>query len=84
MADLNEKTVVPVANPAADKATLSDAPNQMSLTMRVANLIAVILPFAGLIAAIVAVWGWGFHWADLTLLLGMYFLTAIGITVGFH
>src|SRR5665213_780303 len=29
-------------------------------------------------------WGWGFHWTDLGLLLGMYVLTALGITVGFH
>src|SRR5581483_3408377 len=29
-------------------------------------------------------WGWGFRWTDLGLLLGGYFLTALGITVGFH
>ncbi len=29
-------------------------------------------------------WGWGFHWVDLGLLLGMYVLTSLGITVGFH
>jgi stearoyl-CoA desaturase (Delta-9 desaturase) len=30
------------------------------------------------------VWGWGFGWTDRGLLLGMYLLTALGITVGFH
>ena len=84
MTDLPELTVLPVANPAAEIVAVTDAPNQISLTMRVANLIAVILPFAGLLAAIVALWGWGFHWADLGLLIGMYLLTALGITVGFH
>ena len=34
--------------------------------------------------AVVFFWGWGFHWVDLGLLLGMYVLTALGITVGFH
>lgn len=56
----------------------------MSLGMRLVNLVAVVLPFAGLVAAPVLLWGWGFHWLDLILLLSMYVLTALGITVGFH
>ena len=38
----------------------------------------------GLGAAAAFLWGRGFSWIDLGLLLGMYFLTALGITVGFH
>jgi stearoyl-CoA desaturase (delta-9 desaturase) len=83
MVDPDELTVLPVANPAAEIA-FEEPPAQISLGVRVANLIAVILPFAGLVSAIIAVWGWGFHWPDLGLLLGMYLLTALGITVGFH
>jgi stearoyl-CoA desaturase (delta-9 desaturase) len=52
--------------------------------MRLANLVAVVVPFAGLVAAGVLLWGWGFSWVQLGLLLGMYALTALGITVGFH
>jgi stearoyl-CoA desaturase (delta-9 desaturase) len=52
--------------------------------MRVASLLAVIVPFLGLVAAVVFLWGWGFSWVDLGLLLGMYILTAVGITVGYH
>jgi stearoyl-CoA desaturase (delta-9 desaturase) len=37
-----------------------------------------------LAAAIVCLWGWGFRWVELGLLLGMYIATALGITVGFH
>jgi len=37
-----------------------------------------------MVAAPFFLWGWGFHWTDLGLLLAMYFLTALGITVGFH
>jgi stearoyl-CoA desaturase (Delta-9 desaturase) len=48
------------------------------------NLVAVILPLVGVGAAIVLCWGWGFSWVDLVLLLGLYLLTALGITVGFH
>jgi stearoyl-CoA desaturase (delta-9 desaturase) len=53
-------------------------------TARILMLIAVIAPFFGLIAAMLSLWGWGFRWSDLGLLLGMYVLTGIGITVGFH
>jgi len=52
--------------------------------MRVVNLAVVILPFLGFVAVVVSLWGWGFHWVDCGLLLGMYVLTAVGITVGYH
>jgi stearoyl-CoA desaturase (delta-9 desaturase) len=52
--------------------------------MRLANLAGVVLPFLGLLAGMVFVWGWGFGWVELGLLLGMYAVTALGITVGFH
>jgi stearoyl-CoA desaturase (delta-9 desaturase) len=46
--------------------------------------VAIGAPLAGVIAAPFYVWGWGFRWTDLGLLVGMYVLTALGITVGFH
>jgi stearoyl-CoA desaturase (delta-9 desaturase) len=49
-----------------------------------ATLVAVVLPFLGVVAAAVLLWGGAFSWVDLGLLLGMYLLTALGITVGFH
>ena len=52
--------------------------------MRLLNLTAVILPFLGFAAVVVSLWGRGFHWVDCGLLLGMYVLTAVGITVGYH
>src|SRR5213075_1387934 len=48
------------------------------------TLLGVILPFLGLAAAVFLVWGWGFSWVHLGLLLGMYLLTAVGVTVGYH
>lgn len=47
-------------------------------------MLAVILPFAGLIVAIAVLWGWGFGWLELGLLLTMYVLTILGVTIGFH
>jgi len=49
-----------------------------------AVLMAVVLPFAGLVAAICCVWGYGFTWVELGLLVGMYTITGFGVTVGFH
>jgi stearoyl-CoA desaturase (delta-9 desaturase) len=58
--------------------------NLAPMADRVATLIAIILPFLGLVTAAFILWGWGFSWIDLGLLLGMYVATMFGITVGFH
>jgi len=49
-----------------------------------ANLIGVVLPFAGVLAAIVLLWNQAVGAADLALLVVMYLLTGLGITVGYH
>ncbi|HUR53025.1 MAG TPA: acyl-CoA desaturase, partial [Gemmataceae bacterium] len=56
----------------------------VSRLARAGTLVAVLLPLAGVIAAIVSLWGWGFGWVEFGVLAGMYVLTALGITVGFH
>jgi stearoyl-CoA desaturase (delta-9 desaturase) len=56
----------------------------LPLLERVINLIAVFLPFVGLIAAAIFLWGEGLSWIHLGLLVVMYILTGVGITVGFH
>ncbi|HEX8325787.1 MAG TPA: fatty acid desaturase [Tepidisphaeraceae bacterium] len=55
-----------------------------SLMVKVSNLAAVILPFVGFIVAAVMLWGIGFSWLHLGLMVAMYLLSAIGITVGYH
>jgi stearoyl-CoA desaturase (delta-9 desaturase) len=52
--------------------------------MQTANLAAVVLPFVGFIVAAVSLWGIGFSWLHLGLMVGMYLLTAVGITIGYH
>ena len=54
------------------------------LIVRIVTLLVIVLPLLGLVAAPFLAWGWGFGWSDLGLLVGMYLLTALGITVGFH
>ncbi len=51
---------------------------------RIVTLLVILIPFIGLVAAISSLWGWAFTWVDLTLLLGMYFATGFGVTIGYH
>jgi stearoyl-CoA desaturase (delta-9 desaturase) len=48
------------------------------------NLLAVVLPFAGTLAAIVLLWNSVVSATDLAILAVMYVLTGLGVTVGFH
>jgi len=84
MNDPPEPTPTPAPGPLAAPAVPTDAPPRARLMARLATLAAVVVPFAGLVAALALVWGWGFGWVDFGLLLGMYLLTALGVTVGFH
>jgi stearoyl-CoA desaturase (Delta-9 desaturase) len=51
---------------------------------RIESLIAVVVPFLGLVAAIYFLWGRGFSWLQLGLFLGMYCVSILGVTIGFH
>lgn len=79
-----ELTISPVADPVAELPPPGESPEHASLGVRLATLVAITVPLMGLVAAPFFLWGWGFSWVDLGLLLGMIFLTAIGITVGYH
>lgn len=59
-------------------------PVRMSFSSQLAVAVGVVGPFVGLLAAMVLLWGRGMGWVDLWLLVGMYSLTVIGVTVGFH
>ena len=56
----------------------------MSRAARIANLLAVTIPFVAFIVAVVLLWDRGVGWHDLALFGAMYVLTAFGVTVGFH
>ena len=47
-------------------------------------LFGVIVPFLGLVTAIVLLWGRAVGWVDLALVLGLYSFTISGVTIGFH
>jgi len=56
----------------------------MSRLEKRVNLLAVILPFAAFIAAIVLLWNRAVSATDLGIMAVMYVLTGLGVTVGFH
>jgi stearoyl-CoA desaturase (delta-9 desaturase) len=56
----------------------------VSRAEKLANLAGVIVPFAGTLIAVVLLWNSWVDATDLALLVAFYFLTAGGITVGFH
>jgi stearoyl-CoA desaturase (delta-9 desaturase) len=51
---------------------------------RYSNLVAVFLPFAAFLAAIVLLWNEAVGWTDLGILAAMYATSAFGVTIGFH
>ena len=56
-----------------------------SLSHKLVMATAIILPFLGCLVAIMVCWQFGFMgWTYLTLLIGGWLLSGLGITVGFH
>jgi stearoyl-CoA desaturase (delta-9 desaturase) len=56
----------------------------MSRVHKIVNLIGVAVPFAGLIAAIALLWNRAIGPLELGLMVGLYVLTALGVTLGYH
>ncbi|HEX4223560.1 MAG TPA: acyl-CoA desaturase [Pseudonocardiaceae bacterium] len=54
------------------------------MTEQVLVIAFVIIPLAALITAIPFAWGWGIDWVDVGMAIGLYVLTGLGVTVGFH
>ncbi|MBX9580106.1 MAG: acyl-CoA desaturase [Gemmataceae bacterium] len=74
-------TPIPAAAPDSPHEAVAEP---LSLAARAATLTAVFIPHARFGAAGASVWGWGLGWVEFGLLAGMYVLSALGITVGFH
>jgi stearoyl-CoA desaturase (delta-9 desaturase) len=56
----------------------------MTRAHKITNLFAVSIPIAAFLASIVLLWNRAVGWSDLGILLGLYVLTGLGITVGYH
>jgi stearoyl-CoA desaturase (delta-9 desaturase) len=60
------------------------APPTAPARQRIAAAIGVLVPFLGLILALIGLWGWGVTGTDLMLLGVMYVTTGLGVTIGYH
>jgi stearoyl-CoA desaturase (Delta-9 desaturase) len=56
----------------------------MTRSERIANLVGVVVPFLGVLAAVVLLWNREVDVIDLAILAVMYLLTGAGVTIGFH
>jgi stearoyl-CoA desaturase (delta-9 desaturase) len=76
-------TRTPAPAPAAAPPPAGDR-GGMPRAERIANLIGVVVPFLGLLAAVVLLWNRAVDWVDLAILGAGYLVCAFGITVGYH
>ena len=44
----------------------------------------VIVPFLAFLAAVPVAWGWGLGWTDVILFICFYYVSGLGVTVGYH
>ena len=56
----------------------------MTKAERTANMIGVVVPFLGLIAAVVLLWNKWVDWIDIGIMVFTYLLYGLGVTVGYH
>ncbi len=73
------------ANPRLpDRADECSAISRADHRLRMINLGAVLIPIAGLIVAMVLLWGTAFSWVYLALMTAMSLVSGFGVTVGYH
>jgi stearoyl-CoA desaturase (delta-9 desaturase) len=80
---LTDAELEALRNPALDSSAV-DAPEQQSGGNLFRLYVFVIVPLLAVVAAIPLAWGGFIGPVDVALLVGFYFVTAAGITVGFH
>jgi stearoyl-CoA desaturase (Delta-9 desaturase) len=66
----------------APKSEFEDKP--ASLAQQIITGVFVGVPMLALIAAIPFAWGWGLGWHDVAIAAVFYWVTGLGITVGYH
>jgi stearoyl-CoA desaturase (delta-9 desaturase) len=44
----------------------------------------VLVPMIALVAAVPLAWGWGLNWVDVVLAVAFFYLSGLGVTIGYH
>ncbi len=86
-------TAASITPPATDTASASAAgrsapkpiiDGQRGIGAQIAVYAFAVIPLIALIVAIPFAWGWGLGWVDVALAVAFYYLSGMGVTVGFH
>ncbi|MFM7051629.1 MAG: acyl-CoA desaturase [Planctomycetota bacterium] len=73
------------ADAAEGAVAAAERPGQRaSALVRAGTIAAVAVPPIALVAVMALAWGGWFGWVDLALMVGMYVLTGLGVTIGYH
>ncbi len=83
-APIETPSPIPTDSRGRGKPSIPDEPHRMATIDQVLNMIAVVVPFLGTIAAIILFWNKIVNVTDLVILLVMYLVTGLGVTIGFH
>jgi stearoyl-CoA desaturase (Delta-9 desaturase) len=75
---------VTVVAPTRSEPVVVAAPLRAPTVQLVSAGLLVALPLAALVLAVVIFWDHGIGWLDLGLALGMYIVTGLGLSLGFH
>lgn len=70
-----------IAEPKAAKPIIS---GRRGLPAQIAVYAFVLIPLIAVAVAVPFAWGWGLTWTDIVIGVIFYFLTCLGVTVGFH
>jgi len=84
-ADSSATSAAVTAPPAAPRTALPDLqPEPIGAGERILVGIFVAVPLLALIAAVPLAWGWGLGWHDIVIAVVFYYISGLGISMGFH
>lgn len=75
---------MPVLAPPQPEAALDASQSRASWVQLVSAALLVALPLVAVVLAVVIFWNHGIGWLDLGLAVGMYVVTGLGLSLGFH
>lgn len=77
-------TLDPVLDLPRSQAGPDERQDRKTWAQQVVLTIFLVVPFAGLVAAVPLAWGWGMSWRDVIIAAVFYAVSGLGVTVGFH
>jgi stearoyl-CoA desaturase (delta-9 desaturase) len=85
-ADANGATaaVLTPPTPAPSRARPDLEPEPESISSRILVGVFVAVPLLAVLAAVPLAWGWGVGWHDIVLAVAFYYVSGLGISMGFH